>query len=169
MKEMPQLRMRMELGDLPKTVTIPEGYALRRAAPEDASGIARVLTTAFKEPWSAEKVREVLLDHPEVPETFVIARQERIVAVANYQVMPVEFPNAGWLHYVAVDPDEGGRGLGYIVCLAVLEESARRSNREVYLTTDDFRVPAIRTYLKLGFKPDCWHPSHPERWKRVLA
>ena len=39
----------------------------------------------------------------------------------------------------------------------------------VVLFTDDHRLAAIKTYLKLGFEPQMVHDSHPERWREVLA
>ena len=36
------------------------------------------------------------------------------------------------------------------------------------LWTDDWRLPAIKTYLNLGFEPDIEHESHPERWRAVF-
>jgi len=38
---------------------------------------------------------------------------------------------------------------------------------DVDLTTDDPRLPAIKTYLKLGFLAYETDPSHPARWDMV--
>ena len=38
---------------------------------------------------------------------------------------------------------------------------------DIYLTTDDFRLPALKTYLQLGFLPDMFNEEMPERWKMV--
>lgn len=42
-----------------------------------------------------------------------------------------------------------------------------RRPREVYILTDDWRVAAIVTYLRLGFRPEIAHPNHIERWRRL--
>ncbi len=36
------------------------------------------------------------------------------------------------------------------------------------LCTDDWRLPAVKTYLNLGFEPEIIHESHPARWKAVF-
>ncbi len=144
-----------------------EGYQLREATSADAEGIARVLERSFEEPWSVDRVREVLLDHPEVPKTFVVEHVGTLVATTSYQIMPREWPTSGWVHYVGADPTHGGKGLGYAVVLAVLHEADRDGKLDSMLTTDDPRLPAIRTYFKLGFEPDMWHESHAERWREV--
>ncbi|HHY83306.1 MAG TPA: hypothetical protein GX505_11630 [Clostridiales bacterium] len=35
------------------------------------------------------------------------------------------------------------------------------------LETDDFRLPAIKTYFRLGFQPKFTHESHPDRWDKI--
>ena len=45
----------------------------------------------------------------------------------------------------------------------------REGRQRAFLSTDDFRLPAIRTYLKLGFEPYLVHENQRERWRKVLA
>ena len=40
---------------------------------------------------------------------------------------------------------------------------------ETYLNTDDWRTPAIRTYLSLGFKPEIIADNQVERWSKILS
>lgn len=165
--DLPQLRMRHPLGALPPDRTLSDEFILRAASPDDAEGIARVLEEAFTEPWPAERARQELLDHPGVPVSFVVERAGEVVATASYQIQSEADPDAGWLHWVGVLPAAQGNGLGEIVCRRVLVEAIARGRAGVFLTTDDPRLPAIRTYFKLGFEADCWHPSHLERWEEV--
>ena len=37
----------------------------------------------------------------------------------------------------------------------------------IYLKTDDWRLPAIKTYLKLGFIPFLFLPDMEGRWRDV--
>jgi hypothetical protein len=41
--------------------------------------------------------------------------------------------------------------------------------RAAWLSTDDFRLAAIRIYLDLGFQPLLTDDSHRERWPEVFA
>jgi mycothiol synthase len=37
------------------------------------------------------------------------------------------------------------------------------------LETDDFRIPAIKTYLRMGYKPLLIHENQAERWKDLIT
>ena len=165
----PQLLMVHRLESTLPQIVIPEGYALRKASLEDAEPLASTLLASFGMDWNVAKVRAELLDHPDVPTTWLIACEGEVVATASYQLKPVDFPDAGWVHWVGARAEHSGRKLGTVVTLAVLHEAVSDGKREVRLTTDDWRLPAIASYLKLGFEPLSWHESHEARWETVLA
>jgi mycothiol synthase len=156
------------LANLPVDRPLPASYVVRHAGERDAEGIGQVLEAAFGVAWPAENVHRELLHNSTVPATFVIENEGRIVATASYQLKPDPDLEAGWLHWVGALPSEKGKGLGEIVSRRVLQEAVDRKRSAVYLSTDDFRIPAIRTYLRLGFEPDPIHESHPARWTAVL-
>ena len=45
--------------------------------------------------------------------------------------------------------------------------AANGAKRIVYLTTDDWRVPAIVSYLKAGFQPVLYDKGMEERWRTL--
>ena len=55
------------------------------------------------------------------------------------------------------------------VCAAAIARGIAQGRNRMTLTTDDFRIPAIRSYLKLGFLPvvDGWEMRR--RWQALLA
>ena len=69
---------------------------------------------------------------------------------------------------VGVDPDTRGLGLSLPIVAAALISLRERGFASAMLSTDDFRIPAIKTYLRLGFEPVMSHESHPERWAAVM-
>ena len=73
----------------------------------------------------------------------------------------------GMVHYVAVLPKHRGKRLGFMLVARVLQLLERMGYPDVWLSTDDFRLAAIRVYLELGFEPASAHPSHKERWEIV--
>jgi mycothiol synthase len=75
----------------------------------------------------------------------------------------------GALHMVAVHPEHQGHGLGYAVCLAVLQRFAQQGTPEVRLLTDDHRLAAVRTYWRLGFRPLLTADDHAARWEAIRA
>ena len=166
---MRQLRMRRaHLGDLPKVV-LPEGDRLRKATFPDAIALADVLGASFPEyGWTAEKVRGELLHNPEVFETFVIDRGKKPVATASCK-RTGEDPHLGYLHWCGVQPEAQGARLGRMVCIAVLKAFAAEGMTAAILDTDDFRMPAIKTYLNLDFEPEIRDEEDRERWSKILS
>ena len=76
--------------------------------------------------------------------------------------------NLGQLHYLGVLPEHSGKNLGYILCSEVLKYFQKRRINQVFLTTDDFRLSAIKIYLKLGFKPVICEKDNIRRWGKIL-
>jgi mycothiol synthase len=73
------------------------------------------------------------------------------------------------VHYVAAAPDHAGKKLGYLASLATLYEFVRLKCKMAVLDTDDYRLPAIKTYLNLGFMPYHRDDTHEARWTAVDA
>jgi len=78
-------------------------------------------------------------------------------------------PETGYVHMVGADPRYKGNGLGYQVSLATLHQMAAENRQSVILHTDDFRLPAIAIYLRLGFEPEITHESHEARWEDIYT
>jgi RimJ/RimL family protein N-acetyltransferase len=65
--------------------------------------------------------------------------------------------------------DHAGKKLGRVVCAAATARFLRAGYRRIYLKTDDWRLPAIVTYLRLGYVPLLYAPDMAERWQAVHA
>ncbi len=154
--------------DLPPVPAAPEGCVLRLAGPEDVPGLAALLAAAFPEfLWTVERAREALFEDPYVPSTFVVRADDgRLLATASAQWIPVYEPD-GFLHWVASAPEARGLGLGALVSLAAMHRLRELGFAACRLTTDDERLPAIRTYLRLGFLPKVEDDTHPGRWRAI--
>ena len=164
-----QLRMvHTDLASLPDVV-MPEGYELRTYRPGDEAAWAEIMNTGVGE-WTAESCREKLTGQPQfIPEGLFFAVQDgRPVGSACSWRSSADEWEKGYLHMVCVLPDQRGKQLGYLLTLAVLRFFHERGFREVWLSTDDWRIPAIKSYLRLGFEPDRPDESHIARWKAVF-
>ncbi len=166
---MRQLLMRRpHLRGLPPLASPTPGYHLALAGIEDAFTIAQCLKNAFGVDWSPDRVLRDLLEAEEVLATYIVRYEGRCVATASARLIPSVFPGSGYLHWVATHPAHRGKRLGEWVSLRVLYLFAEKNCRDAVLETDDFRLPAIKTYLRLGFLPEYDHPSHPSRWRKVF-
>lgn len=87
-------------------------------------------------------------------------------AMATHHPKPLH-PYGGELGWVAGHPDHGGKGLGTAVCAAVVKRFLSAGYERIYLLTDDWRLPALKVYLKLGFVPFLFEPGIAERWEAI--
>jgi mycothiol synthase len=82
---------------------------------------------------------------------------------------PAVRETVGILHMVGCLGTHTGRGLGALVCLAALYQMRTEQRAAAVLSTADFRLPAIRTYARLGFAPLLFSADHRRRWRAVAA
>lgn len=73
----------------------------------------------------------------------------------------------GYIHMVGSKPEIRGRGIGRLMndfSIAVIKSEGMET---AHLTTDDWRIPAIKSYLRLGFVPDESTDDYKERWAKI--
>lgn len=88
--------------------------------------------------------------------------------VATITVICDPVKKEGYIHMVAAKPEARGRGIGNLMSLYAVRVLREKGMQTAYLTTDDFRIPAIKTYLKSGFTPDTSTSDFEERWRKIL-
>src|SRR4029077_10740137 len=103
----------------------------------------------------------------DVQAIYVIAGAEGLVATASARLMDL-YPGSGYLHWVAVDPAFRGRRLGPYISLLVLRHFKDLALRDAIVETHDFRLAAVRTYLRLGFVPEWRDRAEQQRWACLL-
>ncbi len=166
----PQLAMlRPDLKPLPRLST-PPGVGIRTFRPGDEAAWAAIMEGSLGSDWTPEKVREKLTGRPQFDPKglfFAILNGRPVGSACAWRAAPEEQVR-GNVHMVAVIPEARGLGLGKLLTLKVLLYMRRRGMREADLVTDDFRIPAIRAYLSLGFRPVHTHESHAARWEAVM-
>jgi mycothiol synthase len=170
-EKQPQLLMRRpHLQSLPTPVA-PPGYRLRHFASTDATSWNRLMDTAFERPMGqSDFSREMATDAPYRPERVKLAVHDSgdVVATASCWRSPQYPEGSAVLHWVGADPAHGGQGLGTAVSVAALHQGLAEGCARAFLLTDDFRVAALKTYLRLDFEPVLTHDSHRRRWQVIL-
>lgn len=100
----------------------------------------------------------------------VLEGQGETVATAMALHSQTKAPSfEGELGWLAGDPAHAGRGLAIAVCAAITARFIEAGFRNIHLYTEDWRLPALKTYLKLGYVPFLYTPEMPERWQAVCA
>jgi ribosomal protein S18 acetylase RimI-like enzyme len=171
MPDLSHLRMRRpHLDNLPELV-LPDGFTLRSLTAAEVPELACLLSAAFPEIlWTPKKTHEALFADLSVKETLALVEEStgNLVATASARLLPERFPDAGYLHWVGAHRNFQGKGLGRLVTLAVLHRFRELGCTSAVLETQDFRLPALQTYLRLGFEPEHYDESHVERWEAIL-
>ena len=161
----PQLAMSMNSLDVLPRLVLPEGYDLKSFAEGDAAAWEEIIHDSFGVEFSFAQSMA----------TSQHFRPERVKFI-RFDGTPIATASAwstddciGYLHMVGVHSKHLGHGLGGQVSLAALYQMASEGRTRVLLNTDDFRIPAIKTYLKLGFVPLLVHHNHIQRWTSILT
>jgi mycothiol synthase len=78
------------------------------------------------------------------------------------------FPFGGELGYLMVHPLHRGRELGKIVSTMVVKRFLSAGYSNIRVGVQGFRLPAIRTYLAVGFVPFIYDDQLRARWERIF-
>lgn len=157
---------RLHLEDLPQ-VTPEPGYELRYYQPGDEDAWSRLMSECFGLPFD---FTTALASSPFfTPERvwFIECAGEMVASACAWRY-PLWGLQTGLIHQVAASPRHKGHRLGYLVSLASLHQFVREGIHHAVLQTDDHRLPAIATYLKLGFRPYLAGDGHAERWQQIF-
>lgn len=170
MEQQRQLRMiRPNLDNLPPVI-VPNGCQIRTYLPGDEAAWAEIMNTGIGTGWSVEMVKDQLISQPQFDAKglfFAICNGHPIGSACAWRGS-LEEQVMGNVHMVCVLPEARGNNLGYLLTLAVLHRLKQQGFRQADLLTDDFRIPAIRSYLRLGFEPFCYDETDVERWGKVM-
>jgi len=160
------MMLKRSLQELP-AISLDPGYSLRHYQKNDDQFWENIINESFGGTHNFEK--QMRQNDAFVPErVFFICYQGTPVATASAWHSPEKGSRAGSLHMVGAMKAHAGHGLGYAVSLAALYRMTEEGRTRAVLRTDDFRKPAIKTYLKLGFIPICLEESHEERWRTIF-
>lgn len=166
-----QLRMvRPNLDDLPK-LELPDEYGLRTYQEGDEAHWANIISDSFggRKRTPQDTHNEIISRDVFVPDgLFFVTHQDRPVGTACAWRQSVDETDVGYVHMVGVLGEHTGQKLGKWVSLAVLYYFHEHGFTCSMLDTDDFRMPAIKTYLNLGFVPVYVEDSQHERWKTIF-
>ncbi len=76
--------------------------------------------------------------------------------------------NCGEVHMVGMLTEFRGKGLGKYLNNKAVEKLDAQGVDYIFLTTDEWRKGAVKSYLSSGFKPVEYDEGMTERWQAVL-
>jgi len=164
-----QMMWPQHLLNVPPAVRMPSGYSLRTYRQGDELRFYKVMELAGWPGWDDERLQPWL--ERILPEGwFMAVHRESGQIVATAMALRSEtYPSGGELGWLAGDPAHAGRGLGLAVSAAVTARLIEAGCRPIHLYTEDYRLPALKTYLKLGYVPFLYKAGMLERWRAICA
>ncbi len=157
--------------NVPPAVHPPPGYSWRTYQPGDEPSFYLIMERAGWPGWNSDKLRPWQLRM--LPAGWFMAIHEEsgsIVATAMALRDQSEFHDLGGeLGWLAADPAHAGKDLGLAVSAAVTARLIHEDYRHIHLYTEDWRLAALKTYLKLGYMPFLYLPEMLERWRAICT
>ncbi|HEY8172230.1 MAG TPA: GNAT family N-acetyltransferase [Dehalococcoidia bacterium] len=132
---------------LPAAPTVT-GVKFRNAAPSDLLELLRLDAESFPNSTLDPAYIESMISGEQV--VVATARPD----VAGFCVFSQFEPEIGYVNTVAVTPNHRDRGIGAALTMRAARALFVAGSERVDLTTDETNSPAIRLYVRLGFRQD---------------
>ncbi len=163
----PQLEMIRGNDPVPAVPDPAAGYMLRQVRHGDRHSYSQTFQTAFDEPSPFTDLMRKML-----PGGFFVVEHMptgTVVAASTAASYPkVQHSDGHSLQWVVAHSVHLGTGSGRATAAAATQVLADSAPTYSYLSTDDFRLPAISIYLKLGWKPLMFQDDQATRWSVVF-
>lgn len=151
-------------------VSPADGYSIRTFQPGDEAAFLDLMARLDFGPWDEAQLAYNL--NKIIPEGwfFVTDSSRRIVATAmclhNYSGQSPFTGDLGWL---ACHADHRGKSLGLALCARVTQRLLEAGYTTIQLHTEYFRLPAITTYLRIGFVPLITSSEASSLWEEACT
>ena len=171
-QEKPQLHMVWPTAERPDRAAVAPapGYAIRVYQEGDEEAFLRLMSLSDFDPWDGEKLTYNI--NRVIPDGWFFAEDSdgQIVATAmglhNYSGLSPFTGDVGW---VFCHPDHRGNALGLALCARVTQRFLDAGYAKIQLHTEYYRLPAIKTYLNLGYVPAITSSEEADLWADVCG
>ena len=151
--------LREDLEDIPD-YPVPDGYRIRYYKPGDEEDFARIWNTSGLKGWDGASVKTFFNDYGTDPKVhkrrciFAETLDGKVVGTVTAWHTRYKGKRWGMVHWFAVDPAHGRKGLGKSLMSECLRCMKKVGHRRAMVGTQTVRLPAIKTYVAVGFIPE---------------
>ena len=153
----------------PRTI---RGFSVRTLLRNEWEAYRRLRLACGFDLWKDENIEAFYKEHA-IKDGIIVAVNDatgELVASATAEYGELEdAPVPATLGWVMTSAQYGGKGLGRAVSAAATRALVDANLKPIYLLTDDFRVPAVALYLKMGWKPWLFQDDMPGRWSALCS
>ena len=167
-----QLLMELNLSEFViknQIIKLSKKYSLNEYSKDlDITWIELLCMGEFDGEWNKKTFNEFISPIERKKGSKVILENNTAIAATFASAVIYENKEVGRLDFVVTHPDHRKKGLGKNICIAVINHFIEKKYKKVILQTDDWRIPAIAVYLKLGFKPVITSKELEKRWNKIM-
>jgi len=116
----------------------------------------KVIIATIDEWWGGRRMAQMLpkLFFVHFCPTSFVAEQDGLIIGFIVGFVSQSYPDEGYIHFVGVEPNFRGAGLGHQLYERVFEAMIRNGCRVVRCVTSPANKGSIAFHLRLGFKPE---------------
>lgn len=169
---MSQLKMYWLKGTEIKNLQLPEGYSFSKY--KDESDVAAWIECC-KNGLIADDADEEIF-HVKIEKRDGVNMAEDVFFldfngehIATFTAIYHPDRNCGEVHMVGMKTEFRGKGLGKYLNNKAIAKLNKQNVDYIFLTTDEWRKGAVKSYLSAGFVPVIYEDDMEERWKAVLT
>jgi mycothiol synthase len=166
-----QSQLELRLPSVIKSIEIPEiplGFTLRNFEKNDEYELIELFASSGFE-FTFKQVDEILASC--LPNgCFIIEESATKKMAATMMARHLSSPNypfGGRIDWLVTDPKFRANGLGNICARCATDHLLKLGYENIWVTTDDDRIAALKIFLKMGFKPVIKRDSEI-RWQSIL-
>ena len=151
-------------------IVVPKGFYLRTYKKTDEKGLLEMVRLSGLAQWNESEFETIASNF--LPNGFFVVVEsgsEKIVAAMGARHTPNKLhPNAGDIGWLCSHPSYSGKGLGYVAAAAATNRLLEIGYSNIYVNTDDYRLPAIKIFLRLGYQPLMYNSNIENRWRIIF-
>ncbi len=170
---MAQLKMYWLKGTPIADLTLPEGYTLvnyKECIEDKAAWVECCKNGLVGDDCVPEFFDDCVADVDDcVPETDVFFLDHNGEHIGTIAAIYHPEEKEGQVHMVGIRTDYRGKGLGKYINNIAVKKLAAQGAEYMYLTTDEWRMGAVKSYLTAGFIPVEYDEGMKERWEWMMA
>ena len=170
-EKIPQLRMMIsDVSHWAVDWTLPVGYEIVTHSNGLEEEWLTIINASFDKQFTIDDWQRLILEREGYrPDRVFFVREKSSGAIcATASAVRGGGAEHGYLHFVGVRPEWAGRKLGFYASCAATESFRVDGCTDAALNTDAHRLAALKTYLRIGYRPEPRHEAHAEIWARAL-
>ena len=170
---MAQLKMYWLKGTPIADLTLPEGYSLvnyKECIEDKIAWVECCKNGLVGDDCAPEFFDDCVADVDDcVPEEDVFFLDHNGEHIGTIAAIYHPDEKEGQVHMVGIRTDYRGKGLGKYINNIAVKKLAAQGAEYMYLTTDEWRMGAVKSYLTAGFIPVEYDEGMKERWEWMLC